>query len=356
MKHASLAALSAALLATPLAAHDGAHADGHAPIGVMADHTHSAGEVMFSYRFMHMDMGGNRIGTDTVTPDEIVTTVPNRFFGNPGQPPTLRIVPTEMRMDMHMIGAMYAPTDWVTLIAMGSYISKEMEHITYQGGMGTTQLGGFTTRPEGIGDITVGGLFPITKAHRRYEVLARAAVSIPVGSTTETDDILTPTGGTPTIRLPYSMQIGSGTWDLKPALTYRGYADEANIGWGLQYNGTIRLGENDNGFAYGDVHEVTGWVSYEPAYWISFSGRLAARTTGRVDGIDPMIMGPVQTANPDFQGGGRIDAFVGVNLAAQGGLEGQRLAIEVGTPIYQDLNGPQMDTNWTLTLGWQGTF
>lgn len=31
--------------------------------------------------------------------------------------------------------------------------------------------------------------------------------------------------------------------------------------------------ENDNGFAYGDIHEVTGWASYEPAYWISVSGR-----------------------------------------------------------------------------------
>ena len=356
MKYIVFAAFSATLLTTPLAAHDGAHADDHAPIGVMADHSHSAGEVMFSYRFMHMDMGGNRIGTDSVTPDQIATTIPNRFFGNPGQPPTLRIVPTEMRMDMHMLGAMYAPTDWVTLIAMGSYITREMDHITYQGGMGTTQRGGFRTTSEGIGDITLGGLFPLAKRHRHYEVVARAAVSIPTGSTTKTDDILTPMGGTPSVRLPYPMQIGSGTWDLKPALTYRGYADDQNIGWGLQYDGTIRLGEGDQGFSYGDIHEVTAWVSYEPAYWISLSGRLAARTTGRVDGIDPMIMGPVQTANPDFQGGERIDAFLGVNLAGQGGLEGQRLALEIGTPIDQDLNGPQMDSNWSLTLGWQGSF
>ena len=79
----------------------------------------------------------------------------------PANRPNLRIVPTDMRMDMHMIGAMYAPVDWVTLIARGSYVTKEMDHVTYRGGMGTSRLGGFTTSPEGIGDITVGGLFPI---------------------------------------------------------------------------------------------------------------------------------------------------------------------------------------------------
>lgn len=354
MKTALCAAGFAACLSSPLFAHQGPPAADHAPIGVMGDHTHTAGEVMLSYRFMHMDMGGNRIGTDSVSPDTIVTTVPNRFAAMPGQPPTLRIVPAEMRMEMHMLGAMYAPADWVTLIAMGSYITGEMDHITYRGGTGTTRRGGFTTTPEGIGDITVGGLFPLSKIADDHEIVLRAAVGIPTGSTTESDDILTPMGGTPTVRLPYAMQIGSGTWDLKPALTYRGYAGQ--LGWGAQYNGTIRLGANDQGYSRGDIHELTGWVSFEPARWISLSARLAARTTGRVDGIDRAIMGPVQTANPDFQGGERIDGFLGVNLAAQGGLAGHRLAFEIGAPLHQDLNGPQMASDWTMTLGWQYSF
>lgn len=42
----------------------GARPDGHAPIGVMGDHTHKTGEWMFSYRYMQMHMDGNRDGTD----------------------------------------------------------------------------------------------------------------------------------------------------------------------------------------------------------------------------------------------------------------------------------------------------
>jgi hypothetical protein len=73
-------------------------ADDHAPIGIMADHYHEAGEFMFSYRYMSMSMEDNLIGGSSVSPTQIATTVPNRFFGSPMQPPTLRVVPTEMTM------------------------------------------------------------------------------------------------------------------------------------------------------------------------------------------------------------------------------------------------------------------
>ncbi|MEL7454876.1 MAG: transporter, partial [Pseudomonadota bacterium] len=156
-----LKSLSAALIAATFCAS--AHADGntasdHAPIGVMADHRHKKGEFMLSYRYMWMQMSGSRIGTNSVTPEEIVTTVPNRFAGTPGQPPTLRVVPTDMTMQMHMFGGMYGLTDRVTLLAMTAYVRNEMDHITFQGGMGTDVLGTFTTSSDGIGDTMVGAL------------------------------------------------------------------------------------------------------------------------------------------------------------------------------------------------------
>ena len=67
---------------------------------------------------------GSRDGTDTLSPQDIATTVPNRFSGLPMQPPTLRVVPLEMTMDMHMVGAMYGLSDRVTLMAMGNYLTS----------------------------------------------------------------------------------------------------------------------------------------------------------------------------------------------------------------------------------------
>ncbi len=348
---ASLAAIGCALAASPALADEGhINALDHAPIGVMGDHRHGEGEWMVSYRLMHMDMGGVQIGTDSVSPDTVVTTVPNRFFGNPGQPSTLRIVPTDMRMDMHMAGLMYGLSDQVTLMVMANYWSKEMDHITYQGGMGTTQLGTFRTSPAGFGDTKVSALIGLTDT-----VHLNAGVSIPTGSTEKTDDILTPMGGNPTVRLPYPMQLGSGTFDLEPGITWRDQNDL--FGWGAQVKGTIRLGDNDNGYSQGDRAMATAWLAASVAPAVALSARVQAETVGRVDGIDPAIMGPVQTANPDFQGGESVTGLVGVNFAATGGaLEGWRLGIEAGLPIVQDLNGPQMPTDYTLTVGVQKSF
>lgn len=361
MKTALLCAGAAGALAcsTNAFAHD-VYADDHAPIGVMADHAHKKGEVMLSFRYMRMAMSGSQIGTDTVSPDTIVTTVPNRFAGMPGQPPTLRIVPPNMRADMYMLGAMYAPSDAVTLLVMGSYVEKKMDHVTYQGGMGTDVLDSFTTNPKAIGDTKVAALLPLlghpaATADSRDELTLKAGVSMPTGKIGRTAQILTPLGMTPTVRVPYMMQTGTGTWDLEPALTYK--ARRGRMGYGVQVTGSIHLGSNDAGYRFGDVYEGTAWASYRPQPWISLSARARARTTGAVKGIDPAIIGPVQTANPDFQGGQRLDLIGGINLVAtHGPLVGHRLGIELGAPVYQDLNGPQMAADWTLTVGWQKAF
>lgn len=328
-------------------------ADGHAPIGVMGDHRHKIGEFMVSYRFMHMDMEGNRIGDNDVAAETIATTVPNRFFGQPMQPPTLRVVPTSMTMQMHMVGLMYAPTDRVTLMAMLNHTEKEMDHLTFMGPAGTTRLGTFTTKSSGIGDTKLSGLFRLYEsgAHKTHVNLG---FSIPTGSTTKRDTILTPTGARPNPRLPYAMQLGSGTLDFLPGLTYTGRDGERS--WGAQYSGTVRL-ERDNGYQWGDRHELTGWLAYAFRPWLSVSSRLAFSTMGTIDGRDAAIAAPVQTADPDNYGGERLDLTFGLNLVGQSGIwQGQRVAIEGGIPVMQDLNGPQMETDYILTVGWQYAF
>ncbi len=345
--------------------HGHLRADGHAPIGVMGEHLHKKGQWMFSYRYMRMDMQGNRIGENEVTPEQIVTTVPNQNpvvtpNGMTVVPPFLRVVPTKMTMEMHMFGAMYAPTDNITLMAMLPLVRKEMDHITFQApnpmmGIGpdnTNRIGEFTTKSEGVGD------FKLTALHRLYKdrihrVHANLGFSAPTGSIKERDTIFDPFGRAPNVRLPYAMQIGTGTWDLLPGITYT--ARMGDVTWGAQYRAELRLeDENDEGYAWGDKHMVTGWVAYQFAPWISASFRANYTWQDEIDGADPMIGGPVQTAHPEFYGGERLDLIGGVNLVGQTGwLRGHRLAFEVGAPVYQDLNGPQMETDWTFMVGWQ---
>ncbi|WP_300376533.1 transporter [Henriciella sp.] len=352
------AGLVLALAAVPhAAAHENdpaaPHAMDHAPIGVMGDHRHAEGEWMVSYRYMRMNMDGNRLGTDSISPDEIVTTQPNRFAGQPGQPPTLRVVPEDMQMNMHMAGFMYGLSDRVTLMLMGNYVTSSMNHITYQGGMGTTRLGGFTTEVEGIGDTSVTAIIGLDDGSTPDRQLnLNLGLSLPTGSIEETDTILTPMGMTPTPRLPYPMQTSSGTWDAKAALTW--WQKKGQWSFGSQGSALVRLDDNDAGYALGDRYEATAWLAYEPLHWASVSGRIKGVSQGSIDGSDPNIVAPVQTANPDNQGGETVEALLGLNLVGQqGALRGQRLAFEVGLPLYRDLNGLQLETDTTFTVGWQ---
>lgn len=325
-------------------------ADSHAPIGVMGDHLHAKGEWMVSYRYMRMDMKDNIQGSNSISSDEIVTSIANPFAG----PPTVRVVPVKMTTEMHMIGMMYAPSDTVTLMAMFNYIKKDMDHRTYMGMMGSNPLGTFATNTSGIGDTKVSALWGLY-SDDRHNLHLNLGVSLPTGSIDEEDDVLTPMNTRPTLRLPYAMQLGSGTYDLEPGITYSGNNDR--LGWGAQYRATLRLSENDEDYTLGDIHQLTAWSSYNLNDSISASLRLSYRDQDRIDGFDSAITAPVTTANPDNYGGEVINMGVGLNFVFQQGvLRGNRLALEYEGTLDQNANGVQMEMQDMLTVGWQLAF
>lgn len=333
------------LLSAGIASAD-THPDSHAPISVMGDHTHSQGEFMLGYRAMHMSMQGNRDGTSSISSAEIASSAANPF----GAPPTLRVVPEDMTMTMHMVSAMYAPSDRVTLMGMLNYTTKEMDHTTFAGPSGTNVLGGFTTKTGGMGDTSLAALIRLGDTHHsKWHVTL--GLSLPTGDIEETDDILTPMNTRPSPRLPYPMQLGSGTYDLVTGFTYSSNADR--WGWGSQWRSLVHLGENDEDYTLGDEHKLQGWLSYRINPSLSVSARLAYLDRGNIDGMDPLINAPVQTADPDRHGMQRLDFGLGANVLLPG--QKQRLALEVTAPVYQKLNGPQLETDWVLTFGWQYT-
>ncbi len=312
-------------------------ADSHGPIGAMGDHTHNEGEFMFTYKYMQMFMKGNRDGTKGLSEADVLRD----FF----------VTPTEMTTKMHMFSFMYGLNQTVTLTAMIPYVLKSMDHVTRTGVK-------FRTRSSGFGDIRLGSLVrlyafesPSIGSHRFH---FNAAVGLPTGDIKATG--ATPLGVT---RLPYPMQLGSGTVDVFPGLTYAGGLND--VSWGIQAIGTIRLGDNNQGYALGDEYEVSAYGAYQWANWISNSLRLKWKDWADYEGRDPNIgrtnpMGVplVPTALTGLRGGERLDLSVGVNILFPEvmGLE-NHLGVEGGVPIYQNLDGPQLESDYSFFVGWQ---
>lgn len=318
--------------------HDGDHTHNFAPAGVMGSHLHEKGKWMFSYRFMTMEMDGNRDGTDRISSEEVI--MQDSTFGG-----SLRIVPTRMTMDMHMFGSMYGLNNTVTLMAMVNYLDKEMDHETYNGA--GALLGEFTTKSSGIGDTKLAALIRLGDG-----LHATAGLSLPTGSIDETDDILSPMNTRPTIRLPYPMQLGSGTYDLIAGLTYSEQLDA--WAWGGQWKSVVRVGENSEDYTFGDEHRIGWWISRLLNNNVSISTRIEYINRENIDGQDSEIAGPVQTADPDRQGLDRADLHVGLDWQQSGG--GNSLGLEIGVPFYQDLKGPQLETDFLGSLAWRYTF
>ncbi len=346
----SLAAIT--LLLSSAQAHDwvGARPDSHAPIGVMADHTHKKNEFMLSYRYMHMLMDGMR--------DEASGTTPTSVFAN-----NYTVSPTRMTMDMHMWGLMYAPTDKLTLMAMVNYLSSEMDHVIFPAAAPLIALNGgsstFTTKSSGFGDARLTGMYQFFKkedqsAHFNF------GISLPTGSVGQQDAVPGP-GGRIDRQLPAPMQLGSGTFDLLPGVTY--LKQHHSWSWGAQMNGTFRTHENHHNYRLGHGFESTAWIGKKFTSWLSAAPRFRYTYEGELKGNQAGVgLNPpfaptrrtVTTAFGENYGGHSIDLGASVNIFIPSGwLKGHRLAFEFMAPVYQNLNGLQLETDYTVTAGWQ---
>lgn len=346
---AALATAFASLITTAAHAHfDGGRADSHAPISVMGDHTHNQGEWMLSYRYMGMGMSGAKSGSESLSTDEAFARIPGMGMMN------MKALPYEMTMDMHMLGAMYAPTDNLTLMAMLPYATREMTTRTRMTMMMNTTESEFDTETSGIGDASIGALYKIWE-NNGYRLHLNFSLGLPTGSITEEDYVPMPNRD---VQLPYPMQLGSGSYEARPGITLN--KQYARWSWGAQAGRKIVLDENDQGYKLGARKHLSVWAAKPISPWASVS--LAAYKTWWSDihgSAKDLTISPLMNpaADPDIKGGQRLDIGVGVNLLGKtGSVKGHRLAVEYLAPVHQSLHGPQMETDYTFTLGWQKAF
>ncbi|MDH3667415.1 MAG: transporter [Paracoccaceae bacterium] len=304
--------------------------DAAAPTGIVGGMNPRKGRLMPSITYMHMSMEGNRDGTDGVSTSQVLAQFP--------------VAPLSMDVDMLMAGLMYGVTDDISVMAMVPYVWKSMDHVT---GMGAR----FTTKSQGIGDARVIAGYDIYKGGG-HSLEISAGLSLPTGSTDERDD--TPAG--PNQVLPYPMQIGSGTFDLLPGITYMGQGGDWS--WGGQAGATLRLGENDDDYAFGNVYGASIWGARRWTDWVSSSVRLSGEVTEDIDGADPRL-NPlvVPTADPDLRGGKVLSLGLGLNfLVPRGPAMGTRLSVEGVVPLVQNLDGPQVERDYMVLMSLRKAF
>jgi hypothetical protein len=295
------------------------------PAGVMGAHAHVGGEWMIGYRFMETHYQGMRDGTDHLSAADVFA----QGFAQS---------PTSMSMQMHEVEAMYGMSDSLSLMVDVPYVMQSMPQVDSVGES-------FTTHSSGVGDVALGAAYTV-KVRETDRCIATLGISLPTGSIDQRDDM----PGCPDCRLEYAMQNGSGTFDLLPALAY--VADCGDWAFGGQALGRVRIGINDNDYRLGDRGEITAWTARRFAQSFRASLRVAGSMWGNVHGADPELdpmMSPTNDASR--QAGSRVDVALGIDWLAGGDKHmGSGIGVEFGVPVYQELDGPQLEADWFATI------
>ncbi|MEQ1485494.1 DUF3570 domain-containing protein [Methyloglobulus sp.] len=337
------------------------HHSSNAPAGVMYDHSlDKSGDIMFGYRFMRNEQAGDMLnGSQVVDADTV------RFNGCADQ--ECKVSPDYMAMNMHMLDLMYAPTDWLTLMLMPQWVDMEMTmtplfEIILGGHAHGTAVHSHQTG--GIGDTGLYALFKLFDKSDHHLTLS-------IGGTAPTGDDevtlrITDTNPAPNTPIHYGMQLGSGTWDFKPSLTYTGKQDA--FSWGAQVTGTRRLeGRNESNFAFGDIFQSSVWGGYHWTNWLSTTVRGIYTWQDKIHGeylpltlrqgtpYKPTHIGPFD--QPANYGGQFVELGLGINVSIpSGAFAGNTLKFEWLQPVHTDVNGYQLDRDGALSFTWSYGF
>ena len=250
--------------------------DGHAPAGVMSDFLILNRDLYVGVRFYQEQFRGTSLGTLPVSSDEILD-----FFTV--APVSLDKQTAELDLRLGLFG-------FVTLQASMPVTQAEM--------LNTTDALLFETSSQTYGDVNIRGLFNLLEMDQ-YRLSLTLGGTIPTGKLKKHDK---GAAGASEI-LPFTMQGGSGTYDVLAGLTFLTQNEVASVG--AQVNSVIRVMDNRRGYRLGNEVSFTAWGAHNLSDWVSISMRALFETWGDVSGSDPGTNGAIDPSAYSFaQGGG----------------------------------------------------
>lgn len=319
----------------------------NAPSGVMISHVHEKNQWMFSYRFMNMNMSDVMSGTKDKAQSEVFLNY--------------LMAPQSMKMNMHMLMAMYGITNHFTVMAMFNYFSNSMDmamfsnstHQHNSSSISTVSSTAMNMKSSGLSDVKLHLLYGLLDKNN-HKLLFSLGLNLPLGSIQKTgnaDDMAYPNS-----RLPYMMQLGSGTFDLMPCLNYLFQYNDLTAS--AQFSSVLRTNTNSIGYHYGNEFALNTWMAYSWHQNISSSVRAEGLLGQTISGQDNTVYYYNEpSANPNNYGGEKVNLFVGSKYQFQNNfLKNNQLSLEYGLPIYQNLNGLQLKTQQLFNVAWNYKF
>jgi len=298
---------------------------------------HLSSPWLVGYQMKAVKFEGYLNGSKSLSFDDVL-------WNGPSEPRTSQnfpVLPTIIYQRANLISLGYQfNASWKTQISI-PHVHQKTDHISI-----VKNYDFFIIDTEGLGDITVSANYNWDNDERGAWSLS-FGVSLPTGSIDEVGDTPRAAGDQ---ELPYTMQLGSGTYDFPVELNYR---NNGLHDFSVSLSGNIRTGYNDRNYRLGNNVNLNGRYQIELSPTIRTYAELGFRYSGSIRGQDDSLLVnapfpyPASITNPKFYGGKRVDAGLGLSWKF---AKDYQLTVEIGKPIYQHLNGPQPKEQWRNSI------
>lgn len=272
---------------------------------------------------------------------------------SPGQEPrtdkNYPVVPTEIRQEVTAVQVAYDFSDDVTFRGQIPLVHQSTDHISIIPGYDE-----FNISSNGLGDIVLIADKVISRSRNSVWRMG-GGISFPTGSIDEEGDTPRAPGNQ---QLPYTMQLGSGTWDFPALVSYQKY--EEAFTWGLEGQARIRTGKNDRDYRLGNTYGLGAWAERNIGNNIVLGVRADYLSRGMIRGGDDSLTVPIPgfpypapVVDPNTFGGYQIDASVYLTATVS---KNWQLRVRYERPVWLDLNGPQSALDHTLGVSLSTNF
>ena len=299
--------------------------------------------VEYSYRQLRIDgyqMGNNSVGLMDIlfTPGEVRT---DRNFP---------VVPTKSTQEVHSFDVGYRVNDKLKLSLSVPLVRQDTDHISSVMGFDA-----FNVASSGIGDISLLSTWYVPISDSSAWQFS-GGISVPTGSIDEMGD--TPRAGVGTIeQLPFTKQLGTGTWDLPLSLSY--LQNHGPWDFGTQLTARIHLGKNDRDYHLGNRYGINIWAQYFTQSFFHPGVKLAWQHIDAIDGtdVDLLMTGqfPFSNAisNPSFFGGNNINFSLLMKVCNAETNCKKYADLEFTKPVYRNMTGiqPKEDYQFSISFG-----
>lgn len=260
------------------------------------------------------------------------------------------VVPTKIRQKITALQLAYDLPGDITLRGQIPLVHQSTDHISVIPGYDE-----FNISSNGLGDIVFLADTVLSKTMNSVWRIG-GGISFPTGSVDEEGDTPRAPGNQ---QLPYTMQLGSGTWDFPILVSYQKY--EERFTWGLEGQARIRIGKNDRDYRLGNTYSVGSWAERSLGDNIVLGIRANYLSRGKIRGNGDQALNvpvpgfpfPAPVVDPNAFGGDQIDASVYLTGKVADNLQ---IRIRYEMPVWLDLNGPQSALDHTLGINFSTNF